>query len=1112
MDALATVVEAPLSTPFPKETILVPSRALAAWLSTELAKRHGVWANPDFPTPRAWIHALTSPTALTATASGAADPFQPEALTWSIAAALPAHLEDAAFADVRRYLEDDTDGTKRLALAERIARVFDRYVLHRPDLVASWTTARDGDHWQAKLFRALVAKHGETHLAARVDRRVADLKSGARREGLPERLSVFCIGPQPRVVQRALAALADVIPVYTFELELALEPGHAVAPEHTVLAHVQHGWSIEAAAAPTQTRRALDPADRSVSVHACHSATRECEVLRDQLLAALQADPTLEPRDIRVLCPDIESYAVAIDAVFGVDPKDPLHLPYRIADRPAGAALPVVEALFALIDVASSRMAAPAVLDLLYREPIRVRFGLSEPDIETIRGWIVDAGIRWAADAEHRAEVGQPAHRQNTWAFGIDRLLLGYAMGADGDATYEGVLPTDDIDGSAGKVLGALASFSEKLFELRRELLGRATLDVWRRRLAGALETFLASGRTLEFQHQIVRTALDAVVARAAAAGFAEEVPLAVVRDALAADLGERGGGFDLGVGAVTFARLAPGRCVPARVVALLGMNDGVFPRAPRPLGFDLLAEAPEAGDPSPRDEDRRVFQEALLAARQQLVVTYVGRSIKNDAERPPSVVVSEMLDAIDAVFTWSGTANTAKAKADADAAKSSRPKVAATQPNGTSVPGTKPASEHIVVPHALHAFSPRYFRADGDDRLFSHAIAAAEAAKAMAASRQPAPPFVGAPVPPPPGEEERRPITIDELCAFFAHPVEAFVMRRAGVYLPRDVPALADREPFVLAPGLERWSVQTPLVARARAGEDLTAIPPALAASGKLPLGTVGGVLYEELHPGPGEMGRLVRDLLGPTAPPALEIDLALAGLDGGVRLVGWLRSVGAKAQVLHRYSVARGKHEIAAWIRHLAMLAAGVRRDTMMISKGPFGPVVHRFSKVARPHVYLADLVALYRLGQRMPLPLFPDPASDYCAKLAEGKTADEALDAARKSYGAGYDGAPNNDYVVKLYGERDPLAPSFRLFAPEAFTDVDVAGRAPSKRDGAGAAVAGKAPSKRDGAGASVAAESTADALAGAPPSFADLATRVFGPLRAHLEPVDRVKEAS
>ena len=190
---------------------------------------------------------------------------------------------------------------------------------------------------------------------------------------------------------------------------------------------------------------------------------------------------------------------------------------------------------------------------------------------------------------------------------------------------------------------------------------------------------------------------------------------------------------------------------------------------------------------------------------------------------------------------------------------------------------------------------------------------------------------------------------------------------------------------------------------------------------------------------------------------------------------LLGWLRSVGPKAQVLHRFSWVRGKHELDAWIRHLAMLAAGVRRETFILSKGRFDePVMHRFSKVARPKERLADLVALHRLGQRVPLPLFPDPASKYAAKLREGKTPEQALAAAMRTYKDGFDGS-KNDYVVKVYGERDPLAPSFRLF---------------DGHDDGSRAAAGDA----------------------SPPSFADLAERVFGPLLQHLEQVDLVKEAS
>ena len=327
-----------------------------------------------------------------------------------------------------------------------------------------------------------------------------------------------------------------------------------------------------------------------------------------------------------------------------------------------------------------------------------------------------------------------------------------------------------------------------------------------------------------------------------------------------------------------------------------------------------------------------------------------------------------------------------------------------------------------------------------------------------MTTDRGKAPTFVGEPLPPPPGEDEARPITVDELAAFFAHPVQAFVSRRVGVLLAGDVTPLADREPLELD-GLEKWAIQMPLVARARAGEDLDAIPPALAASGALPLGTVGNVLYEDLHPQPTAMGKLVAELLGPTAPEPLEIDLTL---DDGARILGWLRSVGAKGQVLHRYSRARGKHAVDAWIRHLVMLASGVRRPTFMIAKDANGdPVVHELGPVKRPLVHLAELVALYRLGQRVPLPLFPDPASEYAEKRVSGKTAEEALVAATEEYRGdyAYDGI-QNAYVVKVYGDGEPTDPAFRLF------------------DG---------PSEEE------------------PPSFVELAERVFVPLREHMKEV-------
>jgi exodeoxyribonuclease V gamma subunit len=963
-DALAEALGVPLSSPFVKETVLVPSRAMGAWLSLEIANRHGVFANTDFVAPRAWIDRLTL-------GPEATDPFHPTLLTWSIAASLPAHLAEPPFAALRTYLENDDDGTKRLALSARIARTLDTYVLYRPELVAGWEQGRD-DHWQARLFRTLVHKHGSVHAASRARALVAQI---GRRTDLPERLSLFEVGPQPPTIQRAIRALGDRIRVCRYVLE-------------------------DAASEP-RTPAAL-------SVHACHSPMRECEVLRDQLLAALQEDRTLEPRDILVLCPDLETYAPLIAAVFGVAAEDPQYLPFRIVDRPSGATLPIFEATLALLRVVGSRMTAPEVIDLLALAPIRSKFGLSEGDLEPVRVWVDESGIRWAADAEHRREVGQPWLTGNTWRFGLDRLLVGYAMGADGDTLFQGTLPFDDVEGSSAAPLGGLAAFCETLFALRHELAQPSTLPVWRDRIASAVSRMVSAHPSTEFQHQLVREALAALVERAEVATFTEALPLAAVRDALEEELTEQGARFSLSAGAVRFASLAAGRAVPARVVALLGMSDGSFPRRPRPMGFDLMALDPAPGDPSVREEDRRVFDAALLSARERLLVTYVGKSIRNDAERPPSVVVSELLDKRDVA----------------------------------------------VVYHALHAFSPRYFR-DPDGPLFSHAAALCDAARAMQGARAEAPAFVRAAVPEPPPDERER-VAIDDLCDFFSNPAKAFVSKRVGVYLGSDVEPLADREPFTLD-GFEKFAVQSELVERVRRGGRVSHIPPAIAASGRMPLGTVGEVVYEDLHEQPAEMGREVAKLLGAKAPAPVDVDVPLGD---GVRLIGCLRNVSAKGQVLYRFAKPRGKHLMDAWIRHLALHAVGVTVETTLFARGDRELMRYRFAAAAEPREILSGLVALYRLGRRVPIPFFPNASEAFAETLLAGKPRDVAMAAAHKSLYEGYDGPDEDRYFAKVYGERDPLAPTFRLVSGPAL----------------------------------------------AVPSFEELAMRVFGPLLEHKEDVE------
>jgi exodeoxyribonuclease V gamma subunit len=979
VEALAGSVAEPLSSPFVAETILVPSRALGVWLSLRLAELHDIWANPRFVTVETFLDELHAHDGVTTD-----DPFTHDGLTWSIAAALPSLLAGPAFASVRAYLEGDSDTTKRVALARKLASTFHGYLTHRPELLDAWERdAEDANDeteaWEAALWRALAAKHGADHRARRNAALLASIRA-SRPAGIPERLSVFLPESLTGAALDVLEALATHIDVRLFLRRGAHDLADSLGARGRDLAR-----AIEARASVTfhdEPSAPTAPSAPSVAVHACHGPMRECEVLRDQLLAALDEDRSLEARDILVLCPDLERYAPVIDAVFGTSERSREFLPYRIVDRSARRGFAVVEGFLALLDVAPSRATATEVVDFLAREPVRTRFALDENEIDIVRQWVTDTGIRWGEDEAHRAEVGQPAYRANTWRFGLDRLVLGYAMGGEGLAMCEGVLPYDDVEGSTSTTLGGFATYCEQLFTVRKRLAGLAPLAAWRDRLADALPRLFSAPWQTEFQHQMIREALDDLVARAAKAGFTDEVPLAVVRDALTADLDDRASSLENAPGGITFASFTASRCVPARVLVMLGMNDGTFPRASRADAFDLVAMRPRAGDPSNRDADRQAFLDALLSARDRVIVTYIGQSISNNAERPPSVVVSELLDSLGE--------------------------------NGKSA----------TLRHALHAFSPRYFGDSDDPRLFSHAAALCDGAQRMRATRVDLPPFVERPFPPPSTD---RAVTLDALARFFEHPLRAFVQTRLGVYLGGDLAALEDREPLELDP-LDRWKLGAPLLERARAGEELHGVPRDVLAAGVLPLGVVGTFAYDAVLPDVLSIAGAVKPLLDATPPPPREIDLAI----GGTRIIGWLRNAGTKAHVVYRFSTLQGKLQLGTWVRHLAMQCAGIHLETWLVARGQPAATRNRYLAMSPSDARdaLASLVDLYWRGLEAPLLFFSDASMAY-AKALPDKGAVAALGKARRVFNDTF-GLANDAYVRKVLAERDPFDTAFEPFA--------------------------------------------------------------------------------
>ncbi|AMD00550.1 exodeoxyribonuclease V subunit gamma [Halomonas chromatireducens] len=540
---------------------------------------------------------------------------------------------------------------------------------------------------------------------------------------------------------------------------------------------------------------ALDPAqDASIRFHLCHSPQRELEVLHDQLLAAFAEDATLEPRDIMVMVPDINDYAPYIDAVFGqFAPGERRHLPYHVADQQQRHREPMLVALETLLSLPKMRFRASEILDLLDIPPLRERFGLAESDLPTLQRWIREANVRWGLDAAQRSELGLPEHDElHTWRFGLERMLLGYAVG---EASEEGddwgdIVPYDEVAGLDAALVGPLYRLILTLGEWRHRLNEPKTAMEWESTLSAMLaETLTPTTSAEQALLGRIQMALEAWLEEIADAEVAVSLPLAVVRESWLGRIDEPQLSQSFLMGRITFATLMPMRAIPFRHVVLLGMSDGAYPRRAETLDFDLMAMRGHyrAGDRSRRDDDRYLFLEALLSARERLIISWCGKSPQDNSEQPPSVLVGQLRDHLGKGWRLLDQPPHAE-RTPGDHDKMAQALLAA-----------------MTAEHPLQPFGAAYFQATSP--LFTYAdewqgLHGSDRASLDAPDEQ-----VALPRWHPEG-----PISLSNLTGLLADPVSALFQQRLSTSMRDDDTLTEDDEPFSFA-GLSKWQRREALV-----------------------------------------------------------------------------------------------------------------------------------------------------------------------------------------------------------------------------------------------------------------------------------------------------------
>lgn len=724
---------------------------------------------------------------------------------------------------------------------------------------------------------------------------------------------------------------------------------------------------------PLSETRARWPAvkpehDESVRFHVAHSPQREIEVLHDQLLDAFDRDPTLRPRDVIVMVPDIEVYAPHVQAVFGLyDAADGRSIPYALADRGQRQADPLVVALEQLLMLPSLRVGMSHVLEWLDVPALRARFGILEQDLPILHAWIADSNIRWGLNAAHRNDWGFPgadadAAAPHTWRFGLRRLLLGYAAGPDAPA-WRGIEPHGEPGGLDAALLGPLEALVDTLERHWRVLATPGTPAQWLQRFQ-ALEAdlFLAESEQDDYTLTRFRESAQDWFEACEDAGLDEPMPVDIPAEHCLAQFDQAALSQRFFAGAVTFATLMPMRAIPFRRVCLLGMQDGAYPRIRVPADFDLMAGRYRPGDRSRREDDRYLFLEALLSARDQLYLSWVGRSIQDNTSLPPSVLVAQLRDHLDAGWRLAGNPDAS-------------------------------VSEALTCWHPLQPFSRRYFPLQpqqGAAALFTYARE----------WREPEPTdlrdhtlgqALGFPT-------REAPLALDDLRRFLRHPIKRFFQDRLGVFFEYALRSTEDREPYEID-GLTAWGLRDALLGTAaRAirheqdpGPAVEAHLGAMHRAGELAAGSLGTLAAQDLRAG---FDTLLRDYQAAcdrwplVDQPILTISHRTVIDDHGYTLdlydsLGDIRldSSGERVRLIMQAShlVKAGRYRpgamVEAWVTHLAGHLDGGGLRTLVFS--PQGSVAFDPLDTNLAQAWLDELMRAWAYGMCAPLPVTVDSA---------------------------------------------------------------------------------------------------------------------------------------
>ncbi len=969
-------------------------------ISQTLAENFTSWCNFEYLLPLSFLQHSADMLDMEITPDG----YDRKVMVWRIEELLR-DIEAEEFQPLRRYLNGKNLDVKRYQLADQLSNIFDQYQLMRPEMLNAWaenrlTTKEPSEIWQRTLWMRLAGQvDSAPHRGIVLQQVINALTTRKDLAGkLPERVSVFGLSIMPPLFLRYLQGLALHSDVHLYVLSPCREYWGDIESRRKILLRSindesgmaqelddtpeSHPLLISLGQQGRDFQRMLfddvhfelefdsyqDPLDResptllrqlqsdllagavealstpwqinddSIRIISCHSKLREITILKDHILRWLYEEPELELRDIVVMAPDIQEYAALIPAVF----KDIQH---SVSDRSLRRRNPVIAAFDSFLALFSGRFGWDELLDLLNEPAISEKLQLSATDLENIQHWVTSSGIRWGLSAKQRGEMGLPEFEECSWAAGLERLLMGYAI--DSDNFVDGILPFPDIEGGGAAALGGLCQFVKIVERARNDFSTSYTLSGWADLLVSySRELFYDESSYADTKDFLELQEIMQDLGEKQGVFHQSDIDFTVICTWLEHMARETRSSSGFLRGQLTFCSMLPMRSIPFKVVCLIGLNDGLFPKNDRYATFDLMGAGHRPGDRSRRMDDRYQFLEALVAAREKLYLSYIGQSIKNNEEIPPSVVVTELLEVLTQYY-------------------------------------------HVtdcVIRHPLHPFSSNYFNGNYTS-LFSYSATYCNVAEKLAM---------------PDGDKkswwsgdrqsEIKEIDVRDLLRFYSNPQRYFVRNCLGIWLGDDFDIVAESENFTLD-GLENYLIDQELVSAMIAGANRSVLDDLhrkLSLAGRWPLGTPGDLKYEKKIEELSGFAKTISDCGIGNRLDDLLIDEEV----GGYAIRGVLSNVYEGGMLLCRYSKFKGKDLLSAWLHHLLYSrATGNTTTTYLFSSDSF----QQIPAGSPPVPDLETLVKIFVAGNLRPSPLYIDPGVEWVKKYLKNGAGD--LDAARR-----------------------------------------------------------------------------------------------------------------